>query len=930
MNHSSNSSADQPLNQASSASSTSLIHLNTTEHTFTIGSHQLTLPAEGLAYVNGVRNSPPSRRVQGHRNVTGLFPSRKMRNSIQHESGGIELAAIYRLEFDRGVLEYYDQPDSIVVSYEGEEGEARANRIFPDFLVIRFDRVLFLECKDAADLAKQAAKHPERFVCNELGQWRCPPAEAAAAKLGLGYEIVTTAQINPIYQSNLEFLHEHMRMAHPEVPTKIWKGILKVVRAQFAPTIATVLQLVESAKLPHILDMILSGEIVTDLESRRLAGANELRLFPSLRALKTFKDVLATEASTGLIHDLNLRLHEGDTFRFQDQIYTVYDRSLDSLTIGNEDGPAKRWRLADVQQMMAAGLIKSAPRQVKVDPERAEGASQEQWNEALKRLRTIRPHLDEIPVSCKRLKTTRSIRRWIKAYRWASDRHGWGILGLVSKPTNIGNRTRRFSKEVCDAMSHILENVYKTPKCKTQFLAYGALANLCKEKSLTAPSMRAFYDFVKAQDPKKLAEARVGSRVAYQLDWAVLASNTPPHGEWPFHICHIDHTELDIELKSSVTGNSLGRPWLTILIDAYSRRILAFVLWFDPPSYRTCMAIIDRCVRKHGRMPNTVMVDHGKEFESLYFVQLIEGFDGKIKQRPPAKARFGSICERMFGTTNTQFVHNLQGNTEIMKNVRQVTKEFNPKNSAAWTLESLTVALREYFYEVYDTTDHSALHMSPREAFERGLDRMGLSTCRPIPYNDTFRILSLPAPRNATVQLNRRSGLRVNRLDYWSKALQDPRLERKPIEVRYDPDDITVCYALVHNRWVTCHVRNQTLLRHWTEKQAIIAAKEIRQKGLRRQRALPQVAARLAEGISGLRDCEVFLAQQDKDRAKERATALLDGNATLAQALLSGPVEATEKIAAFSTDPCAKPPKRQRQKSPPKLKTIELESYGHM
>ncbi len=49
-------------------------------------------------------------------------------------------------------------------------------------------------------------------------------------------------------------------------------------------------------------------------------------------------------------------------------------------------------------------------------------------------------------------------------------------------------------------------------------------------------------------------------------------------------IVHIDHTELDIELRSQATGRLLGRPWLTLLTDAYSRRILAVYLTFDAPS----------------------------------------------------------------------------------------------------------------------------------------------------------------------------------------------------------------------------------------------------------------------------------------------------------------------------------------------------------
>lgn len=59
------------------------------------------------------------------------------------------------------------------------------------------------------------------------------------------------------------------------------------------------------------------------------------------------------------------------------------------------------------------------------------------------------------------------------------------------------------------------------------------------------------------------------------------------------------------------------------------------------------------------------------------------------KQRPAAKARFGSVIERIFGTTNTEFFYNLRGNTQITKNVRVVTKSNNPKGQAVWTLDEL-------------------------------------------------------------------------------------------------------------------------------------------------------------------------------------------------------------------------------------------------
>ncbi len=50
-------------------------------------------------------------------------------------------------------------------------------------------------------------------------------------------------------------------------------------------------------------------------------------------------------------------------------------------------------------------------------------------------------------------------------------------------------------------------------------------------------------------------------------------------------------------LVSSVTGKPLGKPWVTFLVDAFSRRILSVYLTFDPPSYRSCMMACAPCRR---------------------------------------------------------------------------------------------------------------------------------------------------------------------------------------------------------------------------------------------------------------------------------------------------------------------------------------------
>ena len=79
----------------------------------------------------------------------------------------------------------------------------------------------------------------------------------------------------------------------------------------------------------------------------------------------------------------------------------------------------------------------------------------------------------------------------------------------------------------------------------------------------------------------------------------------------------------------------------------------------------------------------------------------------------------------MFGTANDQFLHNLQGNTQVARSTRQITKSVDPRNHAAWPLKELHRRLSEYAYEIYDTLDHPALGQSPREAFDTATAQTG-------------------------------------------------------------------------------------------------------------------------------------------------------------------------------------------------------------
>jgi len=85
------------------------------------------LSPETEALIASIRSSRPIRHVSGRSsNITGRYPSPKLGVSIQFESDRVGFWALYTLERDDDVLEYYEQPSRIPLSYpELTLGQAR-------------------------------------------------------------------------------------------------------------------------------------------------------------------------------------------------------------------------------------------------------------------------------------------------------------------------------------------------------------------------------------------------------------------------------------------------------------------------------------------------------------------------------------------------------------------------------------------------------------------------------------------------------------------------------------------------------------------------------------------------------------------------------------------------------------------------------------
>ncbi|MGH7174396.1 MAG: Mu transposase C-terminal domain-containing protein, partial [Gemmataceae bacterium] len=761
-------------------------------------------------------------------------------------------------------MEYYDQPTSIPLKYEAITGKHLTIWHTPDFFVIRRSSGGWEECKDESELKKLAAKSAYRYQQTDNG-WHCPPGEAHANPLGFYYRFRSSAEINWALQQNIQFLEDYWRFqACPVVP-----AVRRRVRDEVA--LRPGLRLSDLfckgkgiASRDDIYRLIASGDLHVNLKDAALVEPEKVRVFSDAEAAAAWKvvEVDSETADRGAL----VRIAAGSSVRWDGKVWRIINAGERRVSLLGEEAVLTEIPLEAFEELVRKSQIVGAEPDTPSELEASclvSTAREEDLKVANRRYELVQRRRSGERDIASGMVSERTLRLWMARYREAKDRCGSGYLGLIPKTGERGNRAHKLPAESQALLDKFVTEDYETLKQKSRFAAWAGLLRAAEQKGIRAPSYVTFCRAV-AQRPRfDQCFKRQGRRAAYQHEsfyWE-LTRTTPRHGDRPFEIGHVYHTQLDLELASSQTHRVLGRPWMTFLTDAFSRRILAFYLTFDEPSYRSCMMILRECVRRHARLPQITIVDGGAEFRSTYLETLIARFQCTKKTRPPAKGRFGSVIERLFGTTNTQFIHNLSGNTQISRNVRQVTKSVNPKEHAIWTLERLHQRLSEYLFEVYDTADHPALGQSPREAFQSGLEAFGFRPeCR-IPYNQDFIIATLPTGAKGVAKVRTGCGVKINHIYYWSSSFQDPAIVNQRVPIRYDPFDAGTAYAYVGRRWVQCHSEHYALLHDRSEKELMLASCEIRRQKQQHANRFDVTAKRLGTFLHSVEADEAVLTQ---------------------------------------------------------------------
>lgn len=427
--------------------------------------------------------------------------------------------------------------------------------------------------------------------------------------------------------------------------------------------------------------------------------------------------------------------------------------------------------------------------------------------DALARWRVLRLHVEDgIPLVALARDTgigLRTLQRWKHAFTFD------GVAGLEpTKRADSGSRRTRAELVV------FVERLGLT-KPRPGIAALHRLAVAEADRlGCPRPSYSTVRSIVHGLDPALVTLALEGPAAYRDRHELVLRRRAErPNATW-----QADHTELDILIVGA--DGKPERPWMTAVIDDYSRAICGYTVFTGAPSaINTALALRQAIWRKSDPawamcgLPDVLHVDHGSDFTSRHLeytaialkIRLVYSIVG----RPQGRGK----VERFFRTVNTELLVTLPGH--FASGAR------SPKPKLA--LAELDQAVSGFIAE-YNERTHSEIGQSPKSAWkgEGWLPRM------PDSLNQLDGLL-LTVPKNRVVQ---RDGIHFQGQRYISPTLAP--FVGQTVTIRYDPRDVSEIRVYDHDTYVCVAVDedhpNQRLSLHEIE-----TARRARRRQLRRE-----------------------------------------------------------------------------------------------
>lgn len=361
----------------------------------------------------------------------------------------------------------------------------------------------------------------------------------------------------------------------------------------------------------------------------------------------------------------------------------------------------------------------------KAPPIRLNAVSEADWLQAKLARSLLEPYINaaRVPKGVMRDAATRcdrsvrQMRRYLKALRVTPL-----TTTLVPKRPGRKAHSQLLSSKVERVIANAIRRYYLRREPLTVKAVHDRIARACRLLRLQVPKYNTVLRRVDAWDAREVMVARRGSKAANQQHQARVGSLRV---DSPLELIQMDHTRVDVHIVSDDSFREwLGRPWLTVCIDVYSRAVVGFYLSIDAPSaLSVAMAVSHTILAKepwlkqrdidvpwpmHGR-PTKILCDNAAEFRGTAAARGCDQLGIILEFRPVARPHWGGHIERLIGTLMGH-VHCLPGTSFSNTGDRE---DYASTKKACMTLSQLEQWL---IYEIclnYHVSKHRGIGIAP-------------------------------------------------------------------------------------------------------------------------------------------------------------------------------------------------------------------------
>ena len=461
-------------------------------------------------------------------------------------------------------------------------------------------------------------------------------------------------------------------------------------------------------------------------------------------------------------------------------------------------------------------------------------------------------------------------------------RQGTGLVTDLTPGRSGGGKGKgRLPEPVERIIRELLQKRFLTKQKRSLAAFHREVAQACKTQKLPVPARNTVAQRIAGLHPAKIARSRGGQDAARPLQGA---GGIPPEVTMPLEQVQIDHTVIDLIVVDERDRQPIGRPYLTLAIDVFTRCVLGMVVTLEAPSAVSvglCLAhaACDKRPWLEGLnvemdwpmsgKPRLLYLDNAAEFKSEALRRGCEQHGIRLDYRPPGQPHYGGIVERIIGTAMQMIHDELPGTTFSNPDQRG---DYDSENKAALTLRELerwlTLAVGTYHGSV-----HNGLLQPPAARWAEAIARTGVPTV--ITRTTAFLVDFLPIIRRTLT----RTGFVIDHIHYYADALKPwiARRDRLPaFLIRRDPRDISRIWVLEpegqHYLEIPYRTLSHPAVTLWEQRQALA---KLRQQGREQvdESALFRMIGQMREIVTTAQKA-TRKARRDADRRQHlKATA---------------------------------------------------------